>query len=49
LLAAQDQAKAAATVPDRLRRIQGELAALSDALGRQYFTLLPMTWVETLQ
>jgi uncharacterized circularly permuted ATP-grasp superfamily protein/uncharacterized alpha-E superfamily protein len=48
LLAAEDQDQAAAAVPGRLRRVQAQLAALSDALGRQYFTLLPVTWAESL-
>jgi uncharacterized alpha-E superfamily protein len=48
LLGAENQEEAASAVPGRLRRIQAQLAALSDALGRQYFTLLPVTWAESL-
>lgn len=48
LLAAPDQALCAATLPDRLRAIDQRAAALSTALGRRYFTLLPATWTETL-
>jgi uncharacterized alpha-E superfamily protein len=48
MVAASDQSEAASAVPARLRRIQAQLAALSDALGRQYFTVLPITWAETL-
>jgi uncharacterized alpha-E superfamily protein len=48
LVAAADQAHAAAAVSDRLRRIEGQVAALSDALGRQYFALLPLIWAESL-
>jgi uncharacterized alpha-E superfamily protein len=44
---APNQAKAAGSVADRLRRIEGEISALSDATGRQYFTLLPVTWAES--
>jgi hypothetical protein len=35
-------------VAERLRRIEGQVAALSDALGRRYFTLLPVIWAESL-
>jgi uncharacterized alpha-E superfamily protein len=41
VLAAPDQAVAAAAAPARLRRIGSALAALSDHIGRRYFTLLP--------
>jgi uncharacterized alpha-E superfamily protein len=47
LLAADDQSVAAAALPARLRGIQADVAALSDALGRRYFTLLPAQWTET--
>jgi uncharacterized circularly permuted ATP-grasp superfamily protein/uncharacterized alpha-E superfamily protein len=36
------------SAPERLRRIEGQVAALSDALGRRYFTLLPVVWAESL-
>jgi len=42
LLHAADQAHAAAAMTPRLRGIETDLAALSDALTRRYFTLLPM-------
>jgi uncharacterized circularly permuted ATP-grasp superfamily protein/uncharacterized alpha-E superfamily protein len=45
---ARDQAEAASGVAERLRRIEGQIAALSDATGRQYFTLLPVTWAESV-
>ena len=48
LLAVADQTHAATGVADRLRRIEGQVAELSDALGRQYFALLPMVWAESL-
>ena len=48
LAAAADQAHAAAGVAERLRRIEGQVAELSDALGRQYFALLPLVWAESL-
>jgi uncharacterized alpha-E superfamily protein len=48
LMAAADQAAASGAVPDRLRRIEGQVASLSDALGRRYFTLLPVIWAESL-
>jgi uncharacterized circularly permuted ATP-grasp superfamily protein/uncharacterized alpha-E superfamily protein len=38
-----------AGLPARLRRIDEQVAALSDALARQYFTLLPRVWAETLR
>jgi uncharacterized circularly permuted ATP-grasp superfamily protein/uncharacterized alpha-E superfamily protein len=41
-------AEQAASVPERLRRIEGQVAALSDAVGRRYFTLLPVIWAESL-
>jgi uncharacterized alpha-E superfamily protein len=44
LIAAEDQAKAAASVPPRLRAIAAQVSELSDALRRQYFTLLPAVW-----
>jgi uncharacterized alpha-E superfamily protein len=49
VFAAPGQAEAAAEVPERLRKIEGQVAALSDALGRQYFALLPMIWAESLR
>jgi uncharacterized circularly permuted ATP-grasp superfamily protein/uncharacterized alpha-E superfamily protein len=48
LVAAADQAAASGAVAERLRRIEGQVAALSDALGRRYFTLLPVIWAESL-
>ena len=42
LLAAGDQAVAAALMRDRLRAIETELGAVSDAVTRRYFALLPM-------
>ncbi len=48
LVGAADQAHEAAGVADRLRRIEGQVAELSDALGRQYFALLPLVWAESL-
>jgi len=48
LAAAADQAHAASGVAGRLRQIQAQVAELSDALGRQYFTLLPLVWAESL-
>ncbi len=47
LLAAENQPAAAAELPARLRGIEAQIAALSDALGRRYFTLLPAKWTET--
>jgi uncharacterized alpha-E superfamily protein len=49
LLAAPDQAVCAAELTVRLRAIETQAAALSEALGRKYFTLLPATWTETLR
>jgi uncharacterized circularly permuted ATP-grasp superfamily protein/uncharacterized alpha-E superfamily protein len=45
--AAPDQAVAASELPARLRVISGQVAALSNALRRQYFTLLPAVWTES--
>ncbi len=42
LLAAPDQAVTAAKMTPRLRQIEQDLAAVSDAVTRRYFTLLPM-------
>ncbi len=42
LMAAADQAHAAAAMTPRLRAIETDLAAVSDAVTRRYFTLLPM-------
>jgi hypothetical protein len=42
LVAASDQADAAAAMMPRLHAIETELAALSDAITSRYFTLLPM-------
>ncbi len=42
LLAADDQAVTAALMHDRLRAIETQLAALSDAVTRRYFAMLPM-------
>jgi uncharacterized alpha-E superfamily protein len=42
LVCAADQAHAAAAMTPRLRGIETDLAAVSDALTRRYFTLLPM-------
>lgn len=41
VLAAPDQAVAAAAAPARLRRMGTRLAALSDGISRRYFALLP--------
>jgi uncharacterized circularly permuted ATP-grasp superfamily protein/uncharacterized alpha-E superfamily protein len=41
LLAASDQAAAAAAMAPRLRAIEGAIAALSDRITRRYFALLP--------
>ncbi len=49
IIAASDQATAAAAnVPPRLHAICEQVAALSNALARQYFALLPVSWTETL-
>lgn len=42
LLAAPDQAAAASAMTPRLRAMESGLSALSDAVTRRYFTLLPM-------
>jgi uncharacterized alpha-E superfamily protein len=34
-------------LPRRLRAIEQQLAALSDAVARQYFALLPVRWTDT--
>ena len=44
VIGAADQSTAAAALPERLRAIAAEILALSDALRRQYFTLLPASW-----
>lgn len=41
VLAAPDQSAAAAALAPRLLAIEGEIAALSDAITRRYFALLP--------
>ena len=48
LSAMPDATEQATMVADRLRGIAAAVAGLSDALGRQYFTLLPVSWTETL-
>ncbi len=48
LVRAPDQAKATARIADRLRLIEEQVAELSNALGRQYFALLPVVWAESL-
>ncbi len=48
LIATADQPTAAASLPPRLQDIAAHISALSDALRRQYFTLLPVTWTESV-
>jgi uncharacterized circularly permuted ATP-grasp superfamily protein/uncharacterized alpha-E superfamily protein len=48
LVDADDQAAMAAALPPRLRAIEGQVAAVSDLVSRQYFALLPVTWTEGL-
>jgi uncharacterized circularly permuted ATP-grasp superfamily protein/uncharacterized alpha-E superfamily protein len=49
LIGAPDQAaKAAADVPPRLNVIADQVAIVANALARQYFALLPVSWTETL-
>ncbi len=48
LVATADQPTAAASLPPRLLDIAARIATLSDALRRQYFTLLPVTWTESV-
>ncbi len=48
LISADDQAAAAAALPPRLRAIASQVSALSDALRRQYFTLLPEVWTDAM-
>jgi hypothetical protein len=43
VLAAPDQARAAAALPERLRAIEAGVAALSDRITRHWFALLPAT------
>jgi uncharacterized circularly permuted ATP-grasp superfamily protein/uncharacterized alpha-E superfamily protein len=43
LVAAPDQATAAANLPPRLEALANRIAALSDAVTRRYFALLPVT------
>jgi uncharacterized alpha-E superfamily protein len=43
IIAAPDQALAAAALPPRLEQMGGRIAALSDAVTRRYFALLPVT------
>ena len=43
LIAAPDQAIAAAALPPRLEMLGNRIAALSDAVTRRYFALLPAT------
>lgn len=43
IIAAPDQALAAAALPPRLEAVAGRIAALSDAVTRRYFALLPAT------
>jgi uncharacterized circularly permuted ATP-grasp superfamily protein/uncharacterized alpha-E superfamily protein len=43
LVAAPDQAMAAANLPPRLEAMAARIAALSDAVTRRYFALLPVT------
>jgi hypothetical protein len=49
LVAAEDQAALAARLAPRLRTIAGQVAAVSDAVMRQYFALLPATFTDGLQ
>jgi uncharacterized circularly permuted ATP-grasp superfamily protein/uncharacterized alpha-E superfamily protein len=49
LVAADNQAEIAAALAPRLRAIETEVAALSDALVRRYFTLLPITFTDGMQ
>jgi uncharacterized alpha-E superfamily protein len=48
LIAAGGEARGEDEVAPRLKAIAAQLAALSNAVGRQYFTLLPLSWTETL-
>ncbi|WP_419897944.1 circularly permuted type 2 ATP-grasp protein [Roseomonas sp. USHLN139] len=41
LLAAADQAQAAAQLAPRIAALEGEMAAISDAIARRFFALLP--------
>jgi uncharacterized alpha-E superfamily protein len=49
LVAAENPAELAARLAPRLRAIAGQVAALSDAVMRQYFALLPVTFTDGLQ
>jgi uncharacterized circularly permuted ATP-grasp superfamily protein/uncharacterized alpha-E superfamily protein len=49
LVAAGDPARLAATLPPRLRSIEAQVAAVSDAVMRQYFALLPVTFTDGLR
>jgi uncharacterized circularly permuted ATP-grasp superfamily protein/uncharacterized alpha-E superfamily protein len=46
LVAAENQAVCAASLPPRLRDIAQQLSALSTAVGRQYFAHLPVSWTD---
>jgi len=49
LIGAADQsAAAAAAVPPRLTAIAEQVGVVANALARQYFSLLPVSWTETL-
>ena len=49
LIGAADQsADAAEIVPPRLHAIAEQVAVVANALARQYFSLLPVSWTETL-
>jgi uncharacterized circularly permuted ATP-grasp superfamily protein/uncharacterized alpha-E superfamily protein len=48
LAGAEDQAELAACLAPRLRGIESQVAAVSDAIMRQYFALLPVTFTDGL-
>ncbi len=49
LAASPDHPELAAGLPARLRAIEAQVAGLSDAVMRQYFALLPVTFTDGLQ
>jgi hypothetical protein len=49
LVGAEDQPAVAASLAPRLRAIGSQAAAVSDAVMRQYFALLPVTFTDGLQ
>ncbi len=48
LVGAEDQAVMAAGLAPRLREIAGQMSAVSDAVMRQYFALLPVTLTDSM-